>query len=128
MNTNPDESAAEVERLRAGMIQRSFFVMSRQIVAPERLHDAMLDHFRWVIGLEKQGLVFASGPVFQKDGTPGVGMTVFRVQNFETAEELASGDPFCKCGAAKFTIQRWQVNGGRLSVSIDFSDQTYTFE
>lgn len=128
MNTNPAESASEVERLRAGMIQRSFFVMSRRIIAPERLQENMLDHFQWVIGLEKQGLVFASGPVFQKDGTPGVGMTVFRVSNFEAAEELAAGDPFCRSGAASFTIQRWQVNGGRLSVSIDFSDQTYTLE
>ena len=84
--TDTPDPMAEVERLKAAMIKRSFFVMFRRVVAPERLQPVLLDHYRWIIALEKQGSVFASGPLF------------------------------------------WQVNEGRLSVSVDFSDQTYRFE
>lgn len=117
----------EINRLKARMIQRSFFVMFRRIVAPERLKDAMLPHYRWIIDLEKQGLVFASGPMFAEDGSPGVGMTIFRVADAAQANDLAAADPFCISGAAEFEIKRWQVNEGRLTVSFDFSDQTYEF-
>jgi uncharacterized protein YciI len=123
-----DDPLAEVERLKALMIKRSFFAMFRTVVAPERLKTVMLDHYRWIIGLEKQGMVFASGPLFRKDGQQGVGMTVFRAASIDEAEALAAGDPFVTSGAAEFEIQRWQINEGRLTVAIDFSDQTYSFE
>lgn len=128
MTEENSSDAAEVERLKAQMIQRSFFVMFRHIVAPERLKAVMLAHYRWIIDLEKQGRVFASGPVFAADGSPGVGMTVFRVDDFETAQRLAASDPFCTSGAAEFEIKRWQINEGRVTVAIDFSDQSYGFE
>lgn len=122
------EQTAEVARLKGAMLQKSFYVMRRRMVAPEKLLAAMLDHYRWIIDLEKRGLVFASGPVFERDDRPGVGMTVFKVENFEEAEELAAGDPFCICGAAEFEIARWQVNEGRISVTIDFSDQSFSID
>lgn len=123
-----DDPVAEVERLKALMIKRSFFAMFRTVVAPERLKPVMLDHYRWIIGLEKQGVVFASGPLFRKDGSQGVGMTVFRAADIGEAEALAVGDPFVTSGAVEFEIQRWQINEGRLTVAIDFSDQSYRFE
>ena len=118
------DTRGEIERLKALMLKRRFFVMFRRIVAPEKLSAVTLDHYRWIIDLEKQGVVFASGPVFTKDGKPGVGMTVFRVDDMATAERLAAGDPFCSSGAAEFDIQRWQINEGRVTMSMDFSDQS----
>lgn len=119
---------AEIERLKSTMIMRSFFVMFRTIVDPAKGKSAALEHYRWIIGLEKQGLVFASGPLFTDENTLGAGMTVFRVGNREAAAQLAAGDPFITSGAATFEIKRWQINEGRINVSIDFSDQTYRFD
>lgn len=121
------DPAAEVERLKALMIKRSLFVMFRTIVDGTRLGPVMLDHYRWIIALEKRGVVFASGPLFKPDGAQGVGMTVFRVADFEEAQALAEGDPFVTSGAAEFSLERWQVNEGRMTISFDFSDQTYAF-
>ncbi len=121
-------SSSELETLKAAMLKRSFFVMFRTIIDRSRLGPVMLDHYRWIIGLEKQGLVFASGPLFKPDGSQGVGMTVFRVDSFEAADDLAKGDPFVTGGAAEFSIERWQINEGRVTVSIDYSDQTYRFD
>lgn len=122
------EDMKEVERLKALMLQRSYFVMFRTIVDRSRLGPVMLEHYRWIIGLEKEGKVFASGPLFGPMGEPGVGMTIFRAENQEHAEAMAAGDPFVISGAATFEIKRWQVNEGRISVSIDFSDQSYCID
>ena len=88
----------------------------------------MLEHYCWIIELEKQGRVLASGPVTERGGGPGVGMTVFRCDSFEEAAELAATDPFFTSGAAEFEIARWQINEGRLTVSIDLSDGGYRFD
>lgn len=122
------DDMAEVERLGARMIKRDFYVMFRRVVDPAKLKPAMLAHYRWIIGLEKQGVVFLSGPVFRQDGSPGVGMTVFRAADFAAAEALGAGDPFVSSGAATFNVERWQINEGRVTVAVDFSDQTYTVE
>ena len=50
----------------------------------------MLDHYRWLIGLEKQGKVFASGPMFDKNGDKSAGVTVFSTETWEEAESLAA--------------------------------------
>lgn len=118
----------EVDRLKSAMLKKSYYAMFRRIVNPAALKPVVLEHYKWIIDLEKRGLVFASGPLFKADGTMGVGMTILRAQSHEEAETLAIGDPFCKAGAAEFEIQRWQINEGRISIAIDFSDQTYTFE
>jgi len=123
-----DERQIEVELLKSKMLMKSYFVMFRRIVAREKLNAVMLDHYKWVIDLEKRNLILASGPVYQRDGGPGVGMTVFKVADWESAHALAETDPFCLAGAAEFDVCRWQINEGRISLTIDFSDQTYRFE
>ena len=120
--------AEEIERLKSRMIMRSFYVMFRTIVDSTRIQAAMLDHYRWIIDLEKQGLVFASGPLFAEEGRPGVGMTIFRVPDGAAADALAAGDPFVLSGGATFEIKRWQINEGRVTIAVDFSDQTYRLE
>ena len=55
-------------------------------------------------------------------------MTVFRAASATEASDLAASDPFCEAGAASFEIKRWQLNEGRVSIHIDLSDQTYSFD
>lgn len=131
MNENPAARsvASQIEALKARMLKKSYHVMFRQVrdralVVPQ----IVLDHYEWIIQLEKNGLVFLSGPLFDVDGAAGVGMTVFRCSDPSEALELAATDPFVKCGAMTFEIKRWQVNEGRVSLCVDFSDQTFHLE
>lgn len=124
--TGPAE--AEVARLKAKMWKKVYFVMTRRVVDPARLAPVVLEHYRWIIALEKAGRVFASGPVFDKDDSQGAGMTVFRAGTWDEAEELAASDPFCRSGAVEFQLSRWQINEGRVSMHLDFSDQTWHAE
>ncbi len=115
----------EVARLKSKMLKKSYYVMFRRVVDPAKLGSVLLAHYQWMIGLEKSGHVLASGPLFDPTEAPGVGMTVFRAAGFEEATALAQGDPFCVCGAATFDIKRWQLNEGRIHISIDLSDQSF---
>ena len=117
----------EVKKLKDQMLQKSYYVMFRKPVEPSKIGSVMLEHYQWMIALEKENRVLISGPVFKNDGTPGVGMTVFRCESFEEAEKLAAQDPFVLCGAVSYEVQRWQINEGRVNLSVDFSDQTYSF-
>jgi uncharacterized protein len=123
-----DPLQAEIDRLQARMIKRSFFVMSRSVVDISKFRQALPDHLRWLMDLEDKGLIFASGPAFKRDDTPAPGMTIFRAADFKHAEELAASDPVCLARGAQFQLFRWTVGAGRISVSIDFSDQTYRFD
>jgi len=127
-NTAENSDMAEVERLKALMLKKCYYVMFRQIARPELLKSVLLDHYQWIIGLEKEGKIFASGPLFSSDGKQGVGMTIIRAETQAEAEEIAAGDPFCTSGAAEFEVQRWQINEGRVTLSIDFSDQAFSIE
>lgn len=120
------DQLAEVDRLKSRMIKKILYVMNREIIDPSKLQPAMLDHYRWIIDLEKADKVFASGPLFDEDGVQGVGMTIFRADGFDEAVSLAASDPFCIAGAAIFTLHRWQINEGRIRATFDMSDQTYT--
>jgi len=114
------------EDLMQRMMARQFFLIKWIPLVPfEQLLPALKDHFVYLIGLEKEGILFASGPLEDKvAGMTGAGVTIVRADNFEEAEKLASNDPFVKAGLRKFDLQKWTVNEGRISISVDLSDGT----
>ncbi|CAH0349203.1 hypothetical protein SPH9361_00487 [Sphingobium sp. CECT 9361] len=115
---------AEVERLKALMLKKPYFMMTRTMLDPARMPEVMLQHYRWVIGLEKANKILLSGPVSDKAGKPGAGVTIFRAESFEEAEAMADADPFVSFGAVTYTMQRWQLNEGRITLQFDLSDQS----
>ena len=123
--TTPEDRMAELARIYAGMVKQEYFIMHRQSVAPERKSTAILEHFQWIVDLEKRGDILLTGGVFQQDGTQTEGLTIFRAESWDAAEALAASDPVVACGADSFRIERFRLGGGRFSVTIDFSDQTY---
>ncbi len=118
-------AAAELSRLKSKMLMKSYFVMFRTILAAEKLQTVMLEHYRWIIGLEKDNRVLGSGPLFEREGGPGLGMTIFKARDFDEACALAASDPFYTSGAVSFRVCRWQINEGRVSATVDFSDGTF---
>ncbi len=116
----------EAQALKHKMWGRDYYVMSRTIKDPSVIPGIIPRHLQWLVGLEKRNLVFASGPLFDTSGKQTGGMTVFRTETLQETEKLAADDPLVSSGAMDFEIQRWQINEGRINVSVDFSDQTFT--
>lgn len=116
--------AEEVSKLKQAMWQKRFVIMARRVVRPDLIPANQLAHYRWVIEQEKAGRIFLSGPVFDAGGQPLGGMTLLAVTDLEEAAALAETDPFITSGAMSYELRIWQLNEGRITVTVDLSDMT----
>ena len=69
-----------IAQLMQKMLRKKLYVvLSKPVAAPEQLKPFLPAHLEYMIGLEKRGAVFASGPLTDADGLPrGDGLTVLR--------------------------------------------------
>src|ERR1051325_4288988 len=101
-----------------------YLVVTRPVRAPE-IAKRLADHLAHQVDLEKRGIMFAAGPLYPRDSeTPEAGMFVLRAKSFEEADAICKEDPLHKAGLRTYTIQKWRMNEGRITVTVDFSDQT----
>ncbi len=118
-----EERVADLTRK---MLRNKFYVvLSKPAVTPDKLQPYLSAHLEYMIGLEKRGLVFASGPLADGEGPPtGQGLTVLRAKDAGEARALAEADPFFINGVRTFEIKEWTVMEGTLGVRVNLSDQT----
>jgi uncharacterized protein len=84
------------------------------------------EHIRWLIGLEREDVLFLSGPLLSGPGTgPGSGVTVIRAADPSAAQSIAARDPFVLAGLRTFTVHRWQLNEGSVGIRISLGTATY---
>jgi len=118
--------AERVADLTRKMLRKKFYVvLSKPAVTPDKLQPFLSAHLEYMIGLEKLGHVFASGPLADGAGPPtGAGLTVLRAKDLNEARGLAEGDPFFVNGLRTFELKEWTVMEGTLGVRVNLSDQT----
>ena len=118
--------AERVAELTRKMLRKKLYVvLSKPVVAPDKLQPFLSAHLEYMIGLEKRGLVFASGPLADGEGPPtGQGLTVLRAKDADEARALAEADPFFVNGLRTFEIKEWTVMEGTLGLRVNLSDQT----
>ena len=44
--------------------------------------------------------------------------------SFEEAAELADADPLHKAGVRTYTLQKWRINEGSITITVNYSDQS----
>jgi uncharacterized protein len=79
----------------------------------------LAEHLDYLIALEADGKIFASGPM----NVPGSGdgMTILRVETEEEARVIASADPLVTKLGRTFTLHPWTVNEGQMTLTVSFS-------
>jgi uncharacterized protein len=117
----PSATELKIAELTKGMLRLKLFVIFSQGKGLD-LKPYLAEHLEYMVDLERQGKLFASGPL--GDSTRGDGMTIVRAASEEEARELALRDPFVVNGIRTFTVQPWILMEGSLSVTVNFSDQT----
>ena len=119
-----EERIAELTRK---MLRKKLYVvMSKPVVAPEKLQPFLSAHLEYMIALERRGHVFASGTLSDGgDGPPsGQGLTVLRAKDAAEARALAEADPFFVNGLRTFELKEWTIMEGTLGVRVNLSDQS----
>jgi hypothetical protein len=102
-----------------------YLVVTRPVRGPGIDDQRLADHLAHQIWLEKQGILFAAGPLYSSSSAvPEAGMFVLRAKSFEEAEAIANGDPLHQAGLRTFTLQKWRINEGSYTVTVNYSDQS----
>lgn len=122
-------SASTEDRIREltqRMLRKKLFVVfSRSKTTPDKIASVLPDHLEYMIGLEKSGVVFASGPLTDSGGSPrGEGMTILRTASADEARRIAERDPFFVAGLREFEIKEWTLMEGSVTLRVNYSDQS----
>jgi hypothetical protein len=115
-----------IRELTKTMLRKKLYVvLSKGGAAADEIARRLPQHLEYMIGLEKQGVLFASGPLAQPDGkTRGDGLTILRAASAEAARKIAEADPFVVNGLRSFELREWTVMEGSLGIKVNFSDQS----
>jgi uncharacterized protein YciI len=117
----PSATELRIAELTKGMLRRKLYVIVSSGKGLD-LKPHLVDHLEYMIALERQGKLFASGPF--GDGTMGDGMTIVRAADDAEALDIATRDPFVVNGLRTITIRSWTVMEGSLNLTVNFSDRS----
>ena len=108
------------------MLQKDLYVIFTRAIAPrEEIMKMLPQHLERQVELEKQGILFAAGPMEPEDSDkPRTGMIIVRADSFEHANEIAMADPFHAAGLREFDVWNWSMNEGSSTVTINYSDKS----
>ena len=118
-----------IRQLTQRMLRKTLFVvLSKGAATAEQIGALLPQHLEYMIGLEKTGVLFASGPLSAPAGAPaGDGLTILRAANEDEARKIASADPFVVNKLRTFEVRQWTVMEGSIGVKVNLSDQTLEF-
>ena len=108
---------------RGALALELFVAHSTPARAPEDVKAALPDHLAYQATLERGGQLAFAGPMSDETGEhmQGVGLIVYRAESLAAARALAEADPMHQSGARTFTLRRWMINEGSLSLNVGLS-------
>jgi len=115
-----------IRQLTQRMLRKKLYViLSKGGATAEQIGAVLPQHLEYMIGLEKTGVLFASGPLSAPPGAPaGDGLTILRAASAEEARSIASADPFVINKLRNFEVREWTLMEGSFGVKVNFSDQS----
>ena len=115
-----------IRELTQRMLRKKLFViLSKGAATPDQIGAMLPQHLEYMIGLERKGVLFASGPLATNAGAPaGDGLTILRAESAEEAHGIASKDPFVINKLRSFEVREWTLMEGSFGVKVNFSDQS----
>jgi uncharacterized protein YciI len=120
---------AAVMEASSAMLQKQLYaIFTRPVRGLGPVLEKMEDHLAFQVGLEREGVMFAAGPMWTDDGErwEGDGLVVVRAASREEAIAIAERDPMHQSEARSFTVRPWLINEGTVTVRLDYSSQTFS--
>jgi uncharacterized protein YciI len=125
-NKHPSAGEERIRQLTEKMLRKKLYVvLSKSAAGPDQIGQHLPGHLEYMIGLEKKGVLFASGPLSDTEGKiRGDGLTILRAASTEEARRIAESDPFFIAGLRSFEVREWTLMEGSFGVRVNFSDQS----
>jgi uncharacterized protein YciI len=106
-----------------------YAVLTTPVVERDKVVEALPDHLKYQVSLEERGIMFAAGPLFDRDGAPPrAGLIIIRADSFAEAEEIAKADPMHARGLRSYTLAKWQINEGGFTLKVQFEKRIATID
>ncbi len=113
----------------AAMLQKQLYaIFTTPVNGIAPVLENMEEHLAFQVGLEREGIMFAAGPMWTDDekSWEGDGLVVVRAGSREEAIAIAERDPMHQRGARSFRVRPWMINEGTMTVRLDFSSRKFT--
>jgi uncharacterized protein YciI len=119
-----------VTKLTQKMLRRKLYVvLAKPVRGFESMKPYLAAHLDYMIGLEKKGVLFASGPLSDAEGNPrGDGLTILRAASATEARRIVESDPFFVNGLRTFELREWTLMEGSFGLRVHYSDQSIEVE
>lgn len=110
-------------RERGALALELFVVETTPAKATEDVKANLSDHLAYQRQLEEQGVLVLAGPLSDPTGEimVGAGLVIYRANSLQEARDLADADPMHTSGARSYTLRKWLVNEGSLSINVGLS-------
>lgn len=118
--------AEQTQQLTSRMLRKKLFLVTlKSKVTPEQMAPHLAEHLEYMVGLARQGVLFASGPVLNADSAPtGDGLSIFNTGSAAEARRFAEGDPFFTRGMREIEVKEWVLMEGSMTVTLNFAERT----
>ena len=115
----------KIARERGALAHELYVVVSTPTGSEEAVKENLPAHLAYQAEQEAAGNLAFAGPLSDETGEimNGTGMIVYRAESMEDALKIAEGDPMHSAGARSFTLRRWLINEGSLTLSVKLSHQ-----
>lgn len=111
---------------RGSLAHEVYAVVSTPSDGMEAVKANLPGHLEYIQGLERAGTLFLAGPLSDESGEEmqGTGMLILRAASLADARAVAEGDPMHTSGARTFTLRRWMINEGTVTVNVSLASQS----
>jgi uncharacterized protein YciI len=125
-----ESASLTTDELRARMLRKELFVViTKPVKPPEEVRKHFRAHLEHQIKLEKAGILYGAGPATKPgEQAAAFGLIIIRAKDEAEARRIADSDPMHSSGARAYELYSWSLNEGAVSVTLNFSDQTFRYD
>jgi uncharacterized protein YciI len=109
-------------------LKKHFYVVLMKAVASSAEMEPFVEkHLLYMLDIQNQGKLFASGPFFQEDVKVADGLAIFQTDTVEETRALIEAEPLTRRGLRNFEIRPWELREGRMTLTLNSSTSSYDF-
>ncbi len=115
----------EIASSRGALAFELYVVESTPSKTPQDVQAVLPRHLEYQREMEESGNLALAGPLSDQTGEEmsGGGLIIYRATSMDDARAIADNDPMHKAGARTYTLRKWLVNEGTISLTLGLSTQ-----